>query len=55
MSTEKMKFLQTDAFLYEEMGNTCTILFFENNASELVEFCSTKCSSLKIKESKILK
>ncbi len=49
-----LQFLQTDAFLYEEIGNTCTTLFFENNTNELVGFCSTKCSSLKIKGKNVL-
>ena len=55
-STHKplLKFLKTDAFIYEEAGNTCTTLFFEDSAHELVGFCSTKCSSLKIKKSKLL-
>ncbi|EIW15485.1 MULTISPECIES: GNAT family N-acetyltransferase [Pelosinus] len=52
--TPLLQFLQTDAFLYEEIGNTCTTLFFESNANELVGFCSTKCSSLKIKGRKII-
>lgn len=49
-----LQFLQTDAFLYEEKGNTCTTLFFESNANQLVGFCSTKCSSLKVKGRKII-
>lgn len=49
-----LQFLQTDSFLYEEIGNTCTTLFFENNTNELVGFCSTKCSSLKIKGTNVL-
>jgi GNAT superfamily N-acetyltransferase len=52
--TPLLQFLQTDAFLYEEIGNTCTTLFFESNANELVGFCSTKCSSLKVKGRKII-
>ncbi len=47
--TPLLQFLQKDAFLYEEIGNTCTTLFFESGANKLVGFCSTKCSSLKVK------
>jgi len=53
--TPLAQFLRTDAFTYEETGNTCTTLFFEEgHSSKLVAFCSTKCSSLKIKGDKIL-
>lgn len=49
-------FLKTDAFAYEETGNTHTTLFFEEKEGNntLVAFCSTKCSSLKIKGNHIL-
>jgi hypothetical protein len=49
-----LKFLKRDAFIYEEVGNTCTTLFFEDSFHDLVGFCSTKCSSLKLKEKRLL-
>jgi GNAT superfamily N-acetyltransferase len=52
--TPLLQFLQADAFHYEEIGNTCTTLFFANDTNELVGFCSTKCSSLKFKGEKII-
>lgn len=48
-----LQFLKTDAFLYEEMGNTHTTLFFDDIAHDLVGFCSTKCSSVKMKGNKL--
>lgn len=49
-----LKFLKRDAFIYEEAGNTRTTLFFDDSTHELVGFCSTKCSSLKLKEKRLL-
>lgn len=51
--TPLLQFLKKDALIYEELGNTCTTLFFEESTHELVGFCSTKCSSLKMKGRKI--
>lgn len=48
-----LQFLRADSFAYEEIGNTCTTLFFDEDVNNLVAFCSTKCSSLKIKGRKI--
>lgn len=44
-----LRFLQRDVFQYDAKGNTVTTLFFDQQASVLVAFCSTKCSSLKAK------
>jgi GNAT superfamily N-acetyltransferase len=49
-----LKFLKRDAFIYEEVGNTCTTLFFEDSFHDLVGFCSTKCSSLKLEKKRLL-
>ena len=51
--TPLLQFLKADTFAYEEAGNTCTTLFFDEDDNKLVAFCSTKCSSLKIKGGKI--
>lgn len=47
-------FLHEEAFAHDEMGNTCTTLFFDKSNDQLAAFCSTKCSSLKIKGNDIL-
>ena len=52
--TPLLHFLKNDAFHYEKLGNTCTSLFFDQETSALVAFCSTKCSSLKVKGNTIL-
>lgn len=52
--TPLLQFLKTDAFTYDGAGNTCTTLFFDEDDNKLVAFCSTKCSSLKIKGDNIL-
>ena len=52
--TPLLRFLKTDAFTYEEAGNTCTTLFFDEDDNKLVAFCSIKCSSLKVKGGKLL-
>lgn len=48
-----LQFLKKDAFKYEEIGNTCSTLFLNESCNELVGFCAIKCSSLKIKGTKI--
>ena len=48
-----LQFLKKDAFKYEEAGNTCSTLFLNESRNELVGFCAIKCSSLKIKGTKI--
>ncbi|MDF2569026.1 MAG: GCN5-related N-acetyltransferase [Sporomusa sp.] len=52
--TPLLYFLKNDAFIFEKIGNTCTSLFFDQETSALVGFCSTKCSSLKVKGDSIL-
>lgn len=52
--TPLLQFLKTDAFAYEEIGNTSTTMFFDEGNNKLVAFCSTKCSSIKIKGNKLL-
>lgn len=52
--TPLLEFLKTDAFAYEEAGNTRTTLFFSKSDNTLVAFCSIKCSALKLKGHKIL-
>lgn len=48
-----LHFLKTDAFDYEEAGNTSTTMFFDKKDNKLVAYCSTKCSALKIRGDKI--
>lgn len=49
-----LDFLRNDAFTFEELGNTCTTLFFDQAEDRLVAFCSTKCSSLRVTDNRIL-
>lgn len=53
-NTLLLQFLRSIAFSYEETGNTCTTLFLDESDNTLVAFCSTKCSSLKVKGNDIL-
>lgn len=48
-----LQFLKTEAFAYEETGNTATTLFFDKQDDTLVAYCSTKCSTIKIRGDKI--
>ncbi|MDF2633496.1 MAG: GCN5-related N-acetyltransferase [Pelosinus sp.] len=52
--TPLLHFLQIDALVYEESGNTCTTLYFEKDTNQLVGFCSIKSSSLKLRGNNIL-
>lgn len=48
-NTYLLDFLRMDAMKLEEKGNTCTTLFFDKDSDTLVAFCSTKCSTVKVK------
>lgn len=48
-----LQFLKTDAFAYEEAGNTVTTLFFDKQDNTLVAYCATKCSTVKKRGDKI--
>ena len=51
--TPLLQFLKVNTFAYEEAGNTCTTLYFDEDDDKLVAFCSIKCSSLKLKGDKV--
>lgn len=52
-NAQLLQFLKSDAFTYEETGNTATTMFFDKQDNNLVAYCSTKCSALKMKGEKI--
>lgn len=52
-NAQLLQFLKSDAFTYEETGNTATTMFFDKQDNTLVAYCSTKCSALKIRGEKI--